>query len=79
MQPGDVYRTYADVTELEREFGFSRDMPLEEGEYFCLIMEYIRGGSLKERKNLSADEFLKIAWRLSGALVYLHTGDKPVL
>ena len=52
---------------------------LEEGEYFCLIMEYIRGGSLKVRKNLSADEFLKIAWRLSRILVCLHTGDKPVL
>ena len=22
MQPGDVYQTYADVTELERDFGF---------------------------------------------------------
>lgn len=31
MQPGDVYQTYADVTELERDFGFHPDTPLEEG------------------------------------------------
>ena len=31
MQPGDVYQTYADVTELERDFGFRPDTPLEVG------------------------------------------------
>ncbi len=31
MQPGDVYQTYADVTELERDFGFHPDTPLEVG------------------------------------------------
>lgn len=31
MQPGDVYQTYADVTELERDFGFKPSTPLEEG------------------------------------------------
>lgn len=31
MQPGDVYQTYADVTELEKDFGFHPDTPLEEG------------------------------------------------
>ena len=31
MQPGDVYQTYADVTELERDFGFKPCTSLEEG------------------------------------------------
>lgn len=31
MQPGDVPRTYADVSELERDFGFKPDTPIEEG------------------------------------------------
>ncbi len=31
MQPGDVYQTYADVTELERDFGFKPSTTLEEG------------------------------------------------
>lgn len=31
MQPGDVYQTYADVTELINEFGFKPDTSLEEG------------------------------------------------
>lgn len=31
MQPGDVYQTYADVGELERDFGFRPDTPLAEG------------------------------------------------
>ena len=31
MQPGDVYETYADVSDLERDFGFAPDTPLEEG------------------------------------------------
>ena len=31
MQPGDVYQTYADVTELEREFGFKPSTTLEDG------------------------------------------------
>ena len=31
MQPGDVYQTYADVTELERDFGFAPNTPLEIG------------------------------------------------
>lgn len=31
MQPGDVYQTYADVTELERNFGFKPSTPLEIG------------------------------------------------
>lgn len=31
MQPGDVYQTYADVTELEYDIGFSPQMSLEDG------------------------------------------------
>ena len=31
IQPGDVPRTFADVSELERDFGFKPDTPLEEG------------------------------------------------
>ena len=31
MQPGDVYQTYADVSELERDFGFKPNTTLEEG------------------------------------------------
>lgn len=31
MQPGDVYRTFADVSALERDFGFRPDTPLTEG------------------------------------------------
>lgn len=31
MQPGDVYRTYADVSELEKDFGFKSVTTIEEG------------------------------------------------
>lgn len=31
MQMGDVYQTYADVTDTERDFGFKPNTPLEEG------------------------------------------------
>jgi UDP-glucuronate 4-epimerase len=31
MQPGDVYQTYADVTELENDFGFKPSTTLEQG------------------------------------------------
>lgn len=31
MQPGDVYQTYADVSELSKDFGFKPDTPLNEG------------------------------------------------
>jgi len=31
MQPGDVYRTYADVTDLMRDFDFKPDTPISEG------------------------------------------------
>jgi len=31
MQPGDVAVTYADTSELERDFGFRPDTPLREG------------------------------------------------
>ena len=31
MQPGDVYQTYADISELEADFGFRPETPLEKG------------------------------------------------
>ena len=31
MQPGDVYQTYADVSDLQRDFGFNPSTPLQEG------------------------------------------------
>lgn len=31
MQPGDVYQTYADVSELEKDFDFKPSTPIEEG------------------------------------------------
>lgn len=31
MQPGDVYQTYADVSELEKDFGFKPETPLSDG------------------------------------------------
>lgn len=31
MQPGDVYQTYADVSELERDFDFKPETTIEEG------------------------------------------------
>ncbi len=31
MQPGDVYQTYADVSELEKDFAFKPDTPIEVG------------------------------------------------
>jgi UDP-glucuronate 4-epimerase len=31
MQPGDVYKTFADVTDLERDFGYHPDTPLKTG------------------------------------------------
>ena len=31
MQQGDVYQTFADVTELEKDFGFRPEITLEEG------------------------------------------------
>jgi nucleoside-diphosphate-sugar epimerase len=31
MQPGDVYRTFADVSELEKDFGFKPQTSLKEG------------------------------------------------
>lgn len=31
MQPGDVYQTYADVSQLQKDFGFKPDTSIEEG------------------------------------------------
>lgn len=36
MQPGDVYRTYADTSALERDFGYKPSTPLQDGiDRFC--------------------------------------------
>ena len=36
MQPGDVYRTYADTSALERDFGYRPSTPLQSGiDRFC--------------------------------------------
>lgn len=42
MQPGDVYRTYADVTELEKDFNFKPNTSIETGlkEFAKWFMEY---------------------------------------
>ena len=37
MQPGDVYKTFADVTDLEKDFGYAPDTPLERG-----ISEFVK-------------------------------------
>jgi UDP-glucuronate 4-epimerase len=37
MQPGDVYKTFADVSDLEKEFNYSPNTPLEKG-----IGEFVR-------------------------------------
>ena len=31
MQPGDVYQTYADISELEKDFGFKPKTSIEDG------------------------------------------------
>lgn len=31
MQPGDVYKTYADVSDLQKDYGYSPNTPLDEG------------------------------------------------
>lgn len=42
MQPGDVYQTYADVSELMRDFDFKPDTPIEDGlkEFVAWFKEY---------------------------------------
>ena len=44
MQPGDVYKTFADVSDLENDFGYSPDTPLEEGigEFVKWYRDYFR-------------------------------------
>lgn len=42
MQPGDVYQTYADVSELEKDFGFRPSTSIAEGlgKFACWYREY---------------------------------------
>lgn len=43
MQPGDVYRTYADTSALERDFGYRPSTPLQEGiNRFCAWYQHYR-------------------------------------
>ncbi len=44
MQPGDVYKTFADVSDLENDFGYSPDTPLEKGigEFVKWYQNYFR-------------------------------------
>ncbi len=44
MQPGDVYRTYADVTDLTRDYDFKPDTSIEEGlsRFVAWYREYYR-------------------------------------
>lgn len=44
MQPGDVYQTYADIGELQRDFGFRPDTPLRDGmerftDWYCTFFK----------------------------------------
>ena len=45
MQPFDVYKTYADVTDLERDFNYKPSTPIEKGlaEFAAWYREYYRG------------------------------------
>ena len=49
MQPGDVYQTYADISDLERDFGFKPSTSLEEGldKFAKWYKEYYQGKNLK--------------------------------
>jgi Nucleoside-diphosphate-sugar epimerases len=42
MQPGDVYRTYADTTHLERDFGYKPDTSIQDGinKFYKWYVEY---------------------------------------
>lgn len=44
MQPGDVYQTYADVSDLMRDYGFQPDTSIEDGlrEFVAWFKEYYR-------------------------------------
>ncbi|MFV0591219.1 MAG: NAD-dependent epimerase/dehydratase family protein [Draconibacterium sp.] len=44
MQPGDVYKTFADVSDLEHDFGYSPDTPLEKGigEFVKWYLDYYK-------------------------------------
>ena len=46
MQPGDVYQTYADISDLERDFGFRPTTRLEEGlrKFAAWYQTYVPGG-----------------------------------
>lgn len=53
MQPGDVYQTFADVTELEREFGFRPEITLEEG--LARYARWYRNYYIEKRQDKKSD------------------------
>ena len=70
LQPGDVPKTYADITALERDYGFRPSTPLREGvrrfvewyrEYHGLGMS--GRGALNDEKNLGNYEDKKLGCR----------------
>jgi len=44
MQPGDVYKTYADVSDLQKDYGYSPNTPLAEGikKFVSWYMDYYK-------------------------------------
>lgn len=48
MQPGDVYCTYADITRLQHDFGYSPSVSIEEGihRFYNWYIEYSKHGAI---------------------------------
>lgn len=49
MQPGDVYCTYADITRLQHDFGYSPSVSIEEGihRFYNWYIEYSKHGAIR--------------------------------
>ena len=81
MQPGDVYQTYADVSELIHDFGFKPDTSLEQGlqrfanwyaQYYKRA-EYGMKDTIKKIVGLDAE---KLFWIIMATFI---TGLIPIL
>lgn len=48
MQPGDVYKTYADVAELEKDFGYKPRTSIQEGirKYVDWYLKFYKGSNI---------------------------------
>jgi len=58
MQPGDVVRTYADISEAEKDFGYRPKTSVKEGiEQF--VSWYLDWTSLREKADMAADDTAK--------------------